>query len=386
MKVHALYAIISIIIVLCIDYTNHSPFGFHNDFVQYWASGKIILDGQINDLYRLYDDTPYQIIQVVYNTSFFRYLPTAAFIFVPFALVPYNISYCFYIIICVLLNFKTSTYIDRIIKIINGDSEKVNKYARLCSSLYLIFPFHIDVFIEGQISPLIAFTIIFSLLKLLGNEEKKAFLVLGLSFCIKPVAYLIIIYMLIVAKSLKKMVKRCILILAPISLNLIIFAIFPEIMRNFIQTNLTDIGFSPSLSLTSALSIFIGNKIYIMLIGLIIFFISFFIVKRNILVLEKDIIVFAYIFGIFAIFIFQADIWASQTIYLLPFIFLLNMDVDLIKKEFLKTTIILCIVISILFPPLFKMVAWIPSIYFSYILLKNIKINEKRTLLCTGTG
>ena len=262
-------------------------------------------------------------------------------------------------IINFFLNILISIIIYKILSHMKGTpmSEKDEQRAIKYISLFLMgFP-QLSNYVLGQINLYCCLFILLSLyifLKL--NSLKWDFLgslILGISILIKPIAILMIPFLVIVrydfkikkfSYDLKRTIIRISGILIPLAINIIPFLLYPSLFQGFISLNLTSdytVTINFSISLTKNITNFFifyrlpFNQEYIFL-GLLLFFgASAFIVtifKEN----KQNALIINYTFGILVMFITYFDTWDHHLLILTPLLiillFYLPEDSEIAKK------------------------------------------------------
>ena len=111
---------------------------------------------------------------------------------------------------------------------------------------------HVFNYVLGQINLWVSFLILASLYGFLKYNEMKwdfvGSLLLGITIIIKPITFFIIPFLLLIKFDLKtkkleidfqKSIIRIIGFIFPLSLNLIIFLLYPQLWKGFFATNFT---------------------------------------------------------------------------------------------------------------------------------------------------
>jgi hypothetical protein len=203
---------------------------------------------------------------------------------------------------------------------------------------------HVLNYIYGQINLYITLFIILSLYIFLKYKALKwqfiASLILGISIIIKPTAFLLIPFLIIINFSLeKKKIKieflrsivRLIGVLLPVLLNFIPFFIYPSLLEGFLDTNFTGsnpVALNFSFSLTklitnfcyffnipfNQLTLFLGIIGIIGGLGFIIY-----IIRR----LETHSIIYGYAFGIIIMLLTYFDSWDHHLLNLTPILIII---------------------------------------------------------------
>ncbi|UCC20602.1 MAG: DUF2029 domain-containing protein, partial [Promethearchaeota archaeon] len=221
---HSLYFILSIILFFLV-------YREKNDFIIFYNVGNIFL----NDIENLYNQT--------YYLWDFRYFPLSALFFIPFSLLNFESAFIVFNIFNVFLNILICNLLYKIVSLIkNTDHERDDKRVILYICIYLMGLPHILNYIYGQINLYITFFIILSLYIFLKYNELKwqfiASFILGISIIIKPTAFFLIPFLIIINFNLEnrklkiellKSIIRLIGVLIPVLLNFILFFIYPSL-------------------------------------------------------------------------------------------------------------------------------------------------------------
>jgi len=323
---HSFYFVLSIILF----------FAFYqekNDFIIFYKVGDIFL----NDIENLYNQA--------YYLWDFRYFPLSAVFFIPFSILNFQVAYVFFNICNLILNFLICIILFKIIMLIrNEDHEKDDKSVILYISIYLMGLPHVLNYIYGQINLYITFFILLSLYIFLKYDEFKWQLIgsifLGISIIIKPTAFFLIPFLIIFnfdfeKKKLRfdffKSAIRIIGVIIPVSLNFILFFLYPAVWEGFLDTNFTGsnpIALNFSYSITKLITNFCYfynipfNQIYVLfgvigIVGGLGFMV--FIINR----LEKDSIIYSYIFGILIMLLVYFDSWDHHLLNLTPILIII---------------------------------------------------------------
>jgi len=304
-----------------------------NDFIIFYNVGNIFL----NDLENLYNQTFY-----LWD---FRYFPLSALFFIPFSLLNFESAFIVFNIFNVFLNVLICIYLYKIIKLVkNVDHEKDDKRVILYICIYLMGLPHVLNYIYGQINLFITLFIVLSLYIFLKyNDFKWQFLgslILGISINIKPTAFFLIPFLVILNfnlenKKLKFDFFRSLIriggVLIPVLLNFILFLLYPALWEGFLDTNFTGsnpiaLNFSFSISkLITNFCYFFNipfNQIFILIgvivilggLGFILFLISRF---------EKNYIIYGYAFGILIMLLVYFDSWDHHLLNLTPILIII---------------------------------------------------------------
>jgi len=330
---HSFYFILSLILTLIF-------FRNQNDFLVYYKVGEVFLTN-IKDLYN--------------RTNYlwpFRYFPISAVFFVPFYLLGFDLGFILFNLINLILNFLISLILYKIIKLVrNQDHEQDDKKVIIYISIFLMSLPNVFNYILGQINLYITFCVLISLYIFLKKQGIKweffASFILGISIIIKPITLFMIPFLIIInfnleskkfSLNLRTSFVRIIGILTPLSLNVIVFLLYPKLWEDFLLINFTGdepIILNHSFSITKLIvnfCIFFNinyNPLVIILIISVFFggvgFIIF-ILRRRI----QNSLVVGYLFGILIMLLAYFDSWDHHLLILTPmliiFLFILPRD------------------------------------------------------------
>jgi hypothetical protein len=203
---------------------------------------------------------------------------------------------------------------------------------------------HVLNYIYGQINLYVTFFIVLSLYIFLKYKALKwqfvASLILGISIIIKPTAFLLIPFLIILNFSLEKKkfkveflrtLIRLIGVMVPVLLNFIPFFLYPPLWEGFLETNFT--GSNPvALNFSFSLTKLITNFCYfynipfnqlVLFLGVIVFIGGFgfiiFIIRR----FEKNEIIYGYAFGIIIMLLTYFDSWDHHLLNLTPILIII---------------------------------------------------------------
>ena len=207
-------------------------------------------------------------------------------------------------------------------------------------SLFLMGLPNLFNYILGQINLHVTFLILLSLYLFLKHKTLKwdllSSIILGISVIIKPITIFMIPFLLVLKFkfdkrkfefNIKRSLIRIIGVMIPLALNIILFLIYPALLRGFIITNFTGgepIIVNHSFSLSKLILNFCivynipHNSLLILM--LVLFFIggiSFLVYvfrKYN----NNNSIVFAYLFGILVMLLAYYDSWTHHLLALTP--------------------------------------------------------------------
>ncbi len=235
-----------------------------NDFLIFYESGKIFL----NDISNLYNQT--------YYLWDFRYFPLSALFFVPFSLIDFGLAFVLFNTLNLFLNFLIIMLLYKIIKRVRGkDHEQNDKRIILYISIYLMGVPHVLNYIYGQINLFITLFILTSLLIFLTYKSNVwqfiGSFILGISIIIKPTSIFLIPFLLILHFDLEKRKLKIAFsksfirifgVILPVLSNFILFAAFPKLWEDFLETNFT--GSNPiALNFSYSLTKLITNFCYL---------------------------------------------------------------------------------------------------------------------------
>ena len=348
--IHSGYFIFSIILTLVF-------FRQQNDFLVYYEVGEVVLRN-INDLYT-----------EPYNWPF-RYLPLSALYFVPFYLMGFDFGFIVFNLINLILNILICIFLYKIINLVRGkDHETDEKRVVLYICLYMISLPQIFNYILGQVNLYVTLLILVSLFIFLKYSSIKwqliASIILGLSIIIKPITTFMIPFLIIIQFDLKnkkfkfdmkRSLVRLIGVILPVSLNLIMFIIYPRLLQGFLATNFTSlepsqvnhsfsitkliinlfyvIGFTENQLLSIQMPLFLTILIMIAIMG----FISFITRKTT-----NYQIIYGYSIGILIMLICYYDSWDHHLLNLIPLLLIILFNLPReseITKKFIKPSFI----------------------------------------------
>ncbi len=324
--IHLGYFIITLFVVLIYLYEQ-------NDFRIFFEAGGVVLE-DINNLYN----------QEYYIWDF-RYLPLSAIMFIPFYFMGFTLGFIIFHIINLILNILICIILYKIIILVRGEGhEQDDKRVILYISIYLMSIPHVLNYILGQINLFITFFILSTLYILLKHEELKwqliGGLLIGISIVIKPTALFIIPFLLVIHFDMNnkkltidfsKSFIRLIGIMIPISLNIILFIIYPLLLEGFLATNFT--GSNPltinfSFSITKNILNFCYifnipfNQLYVLItiiaivggLGFIIYIIGRF---------DEQTIIYGFTFSIMIMLLVYYDSWNHHLLNLTPLLIII---------------------------------------------------------------
>ena len=325
---HIFYFIFSTFITLLV-------FSSLSDFNVYYKVGEIF----VNDPSNLYNPTNY-------NWPF-RYFPLSALMFVPYYLMGFELGFIIFNLINLILNFLISIILYKITILVRGaDHEKEDRRVILYICLYIIGVPQLFNYILGQINLYVTLLILLSLYIFIKNSDIKqqfvASVILGMSIIIKPTTLFMIPFIIAISYNYErkkitlnfgKSVLRLIGVALPLSLNLIMFLVYPDLLNGFLATNFTGsetVLLNHSFSITKIISnmllyfgvpsdeiivlpIFLGVLLIVGVLGFI-----FYIFRRS----HINNWIFGYIFGILIMFLAYFDTWDHHILQITPLLIL----------------------------------------------------------------
>jgi hypothetical protein len=270
--------------------------------------------------------------------------------FVPFYLLGFDLGFILFHILNLILNILICNVLYKIINLIKAeDHEKDDKRIILYLSLYLMAVPHIFNYILGQINLYVTYFILLSLYIFLKyNELRWQFIgsfILGLSIILKPTALFMIPFLLIINfdfKSRKKLtidfsrtIIRLVGAILPLSLNIVLFLMYPKLWEGFIETNFT--GSNPlTLNFSFSITKIIINFCYIynipfnqlfILIGVLsvvggLGFIIFILGRFD----QNFAIIYGLTFGIVIMLLGYFDSWDHHLLNLIPLLIIITFN------------------------------------------------------------
>ena len=325
--VHLGYFIVSFVLVLTV-------LRDQNDFLIYYTAGGVFLNNPNN----LYEQNQY-----LWD---YRYLPLSAMFFVPFYLLGFDLGFTLFHFLNLILNILICDILYKIIILVKGkDHEKDDKRVILYISLYLMAAPHMFNYILGQINLYISLLILLSLYIFVKYRKYRwqfaGSFILGLSIILKPTALFMMPFLLVINLDLKRKkwnidifrsMLRLLGVILPISLNLILFLIYPEMLSGFIETNLT--GSNPltlnfSFSITKIILNFCYiynipfNQLYVLIfvIGVIagLSFVVYIVGKLD----QNYSIIYGLTFGLLIMLLCYYDSWNHHLLNLIPLLIII---------------------------------------------------------------
>jgi len=351
-----------------------------SDFYVYYKVGEIFVNNPNN----------------LYNPAFFtdiwpfRYFPLSAILFVPYYLLGFNLGFIIFNFINLILNILISVILYKIIILVRGDDhEREDKRILLYICFYLIGLPQVFNYILGQINLYVTLLILLSLFTFLKFKEIKyqllASFILGISILIKPTTLFMIPFIIVlnysyekkrISFNLKLSFLRLFGVLLPLSLNVIMFLIYPDLLSGFLDTNFTGsetILLNHSFSITKIISnilLFVGvpsNELNVLPIFLSILLIFgclgyiFYTFRR----FNTNYLIYGYIFGMLIMFLAYFDSWDHHLLNLTPLLvimlFNLPRNSDLTRK-YVKPSFFFLNFLGLIFTGLF----WLTQLFFPF--------------------
>ncbi|MHA1197036.1 MAG: glycosyltransferase 87 family protein, partial [Promethearchaeota archaeon] len=315
-----------------------------NDFIIFYQSARIFL----TDINNLYDQTKY-----LWD---FRYFPLSTMFFLPFTFLDFNTAFIYFSVFSFFINILIILIMERILIVLNPnihnrDKKRIIKYF----SFYLMGVPNILNYIYGQINLIITFFMLLSLLILISREKYLlqflGSIILGISIIIKPTSILLIPFLISVKIArtkpkfkfeLTKTVIRFIGVIFPLSLNIILFLIYPKLWEGFLATNITGtnpVALNFSFSLTKIIinllwvhNIPFNQLVVLVTIALIFIIIGFifYIIRR----LNQNSLIYGFLLGMLIMLISYYDSWDHHLLNITPLLIIIILYLP--KKENLK--------------------------------------------------
>lgn len=370
---HFFYFFLSLILTLFVLRTQ-------SDFYVYSKVGGIFVNNP-NNLY----NPAYYI-----DTWPFRYFPLSALLFVPYYLLGFNLGFIIFNLINLLLNIFISVILFKIIILVRGtDHESHNKRVILYICFYLIGLPQVFNYILGQINLYVTLLILLSLFVFLKFKEIKyqllASFILGISIIIKPTTIFMIPFIIVlnysyekkrISFNLKLSFLRLFGVLLPLSLNVVMFLIYPDLLRGFLVTNFTGsetVLLNHSFSITKIISnmllyigvpsnelnvlpLFISVLLILGCLGYVIYVFRQF---------NTNYLLYGYIFGILIMLLAYFDSWDHHLLNLTPLIIIMlfNLPRDSeITRKYIKPSLFFLNFLGLVFTGLF----WLTNLFFPF--------------------
>ena len=260
------------------------------------------------------------------------------------------------------------------------DHEKEDKRIILYICFYLIGLPQVFNYVLGQINLYVTLLILLSLFVFLKFKEIKyqllASIILGISIIIKPTAIFMIPFIIVLNYSyekkrisfdLKLSFLRLFGVLLPLSLNVFMFLIYPDLLSGFLVTNFTGsetVLLNHSFSITKIISnillyigipsnelnvlpIFISVLLILGGIGFVIYVFRHF---------NTNYLLYGYIFGILIMLLAYFDSWDHHLLNLAPLIIIMLFNLPRgseITRKYVKTSFFFLNFLSLVFTGLF---------------------------------
>ncbi|MFW9988533.1 MAG: glycosyltransferase 87 family protein [Candidatus Odinarchaeota archaeon] len=353
----------------------------NSDYLTFYNAGLIIIDDPSNLCNSLLYLFP------------FRYLPISAYFFTPFSLLGLKLGFFFYQIFNFALNLVIIYLIFKIIQVFTDGEMKMNINYKLNrfkdlfdepdnesilhhSAIFLLMlPQFLNYFL-GQINILVSFFILSSLFYFLKDTPKYDLLggfFLGLGISFKPSLILLLPFLFLLnfnreTRKWRFQFKRTLLRLFGTILLIILtglyFIIYPDMIKGFIEVNLTgdyiyniggNLEINPSFSLTRIVLIlfqlirFDVNSFAVFIIITLLFYVPIFILYIYSEFSQKKLI-YGYFAGISIMLLIYFDSWPHHVVTLAPFlIFFILLEKDFKSYKFLKTVYYLIAFLMLVF-------------------------------------
>ena len=371
--IHLFYFILSLILTLVF-------LRAQSDFYVYYRVGEIC----VNDPNNLYNPANYIDIWP------FRYFPLSAFLFVPYYLMGFNLGFIMFNLINLLLNIFISIILFKIILLIRrNDHEKENRRVILYICLYLIGLPQVFNYVLGQINLYVTLLILLSLFIFLKFKEIKfqllASLLLGISIIIKPTTIFMIPFIIVlnynfekkrISFDLKLSIIRLFGVLLPLSLNVVMFLIYPDLLSGFLTTNFTGsetVLLNHSFSITKLISnillyvgvpsselnvlpIFVSVLLILGCLGFVVYIFRRF---------NKNDLIYGYTFGILIMFLAYFDSWDHHLLNLTPLLIIMLFNLPRnsnITRKYIKPSFFFLSFLGLVFTGIF----WLTQLFFPF--------------------
>jgi len=370
---HSFYFFLSLIVTLFFLRTQ-------SDFYVYYKVGEIYVNNP-NNLYNL-----------AYYADIwpFRYFPLSALLFVPYYLLGFNLGFIIFNFINFILNILISVILYKVIILVRGDDhEKEDKRIILYICFYLIGLPQVFNYILGQINLYVTLLILLSLFIFLKFKETKyqllASFILGISIIIKPTTIFMIPFIIVLNYSyekkrisfdLKLSFLRLFGVLLPLSLNIVMFLIYPDLLSGFLATNFTGsetVLLNHSFSITKIISntlLFIGvpaNELNVLpifisvllVLGCLGFLVYIF--RR----FNKNNLIYGFIFGMLIMFLAYFDSWDHHLLNLTPLLIIMIFNLPRsseLTRKYIKSSFFFLSFLGLVFTGIF----WLTQLFFPF--------------------
>jgi hypothetical protein len=282
-----------------------------NDFAVYYQFSRYFFQGRLPEIY---DDA--LILEA--GTYQFRYLPSFLLVMAPFAAMnSLVVSYYFFTLVSFVFNLVSVFFIEKIATRISPGI-KFRRYVWL----FLILFAHLNNYPAGQPNSFVLVCVVLSLHYYLQGKDAIASICLGLSIIMKPVAYAVILFMVITSK--KRAIKRAFFALAPLAFDALVFLLFPHLISGFISRNL---GEEPqnmgSQSFINSIIFTFGGDAKILFVVLFAIFamVGYWKISKTASAENKTILSFS--LGILMAFLIQPQLWTFSLVFLYPILILM---------------------------------------------------------------
>jgi len=335
----------------------------NTDYLTFYNAGLIV----INDLPNLYNSSYYLFP--------FRYFPISAYFFTPFSLLGLKLGFFVFQIFNFTLNLITIYLIYKIIQVHMNTNKELNLSYKLNNfkdifydpdnesilhhfGIFLIMlPQFMNYFL-GQINVIVSFFVLTSLFYFLKDTVKFNFLggiSLGLGILFKPSLVIILPFILCLNYDLEakkwafEFKKTMLRLFGPIFLIILsglFFIIYPEMLSDFIEVNLTgeytynlggNLEINPSFSLTRIILILFQvlqldfNYFIVFIIISLLFFLPLYLLFLFSKV-QQNKLIYGYFAAITIMLLVYFDSWPHHIVVLAPFLvlfILLDKDFEL---------------------------------------------------------
>ena len=351
-----------------------------SDFYVYYKVGGIF----VNDPNNLYNPAEYV------DTWPFRYFPLSALLFVPYYLLGFNLGFIIFNFINFILNILISVILYKVIILVRADDhEKDDKRIILYICLYLIGLPQVFNYVLGQINLYVTLLILLSLYIFLKFKEIKyqllASFVLGISIIIKPTTIFMIPFIIVfnyiyekkrISFDLKLSFLRLFGVLLPLSLNIVMFLIHPDLLSGFLVTNFTGsetVLLNHSFSITKIISnvlLYVGvpsNELNVLPIFISVLLVMgcfgfiFYIFRR----FNNNNLIYGYTFGMLIMFLAYFDSWDHHLLNLTPLLIIMLFNLprnSKLTRKYIKPSFFFLSFLGLVFTGIF----WLTQLFFPF--------------------
>jgi hypothetical protein len=340
----------------------------------------------------------------------FRYFPLSAIMFVPFYIIGFDLGLIIFNFINLILNILISIILYKLIILVKGvDHEIEDGRVILYICLYLIGVPQIFNYVLGQINLYVSLLIILSLYIFVKYSDIKwqftASVILGISVIIKPTTLFMIPFTILISYNYEKKkitlnfirsFLRLIGITVPLSLNLILFLLYPNLLNGFLITNFTGsetVLLNHSFSITKLISnmfLYFGvppNEMMatpiflavLLIIGGLSFI--FYVFRRP----HVNSLAIGYLFGILTMFLAYFDTWDHHLLQITPLLIIILFNLPRnsnLTKKYIKPSFFFLNFFGLIFTGLFMLtIAFFPFNFASTIFLILIFIGISKYCL-----